>query len=136
MTETTFSGPLKVGPAVGERSGDSRGDVVLARRVSVSADGAYVVSAMPACNIIEIIANVETAWAAATTAQSTIRVGNADPDFYGAVNVSAVGRYPVTPSAVNLLGVTADVNITVDVTTVGTAGLGTGSVWIKYVQTA
>lgn len=137
MTKTAFDGPIQVGSGPDDGTGvNNFGNVPAVKRISVSADGTYHVQYLPSCDVLRMWANVESAWTGATTAQSVIRFGTtADATYYGSINVSAAGRYDaVSVSAANLLDISDGTRIVVDVTTVGTAGIGQASVYIEYLQ--
>lgn len=137
MTRTAFDGPVRLGSGPDDGTGvNNFGTVPAIKRISVSADGTYHVQYLPACDILRMWANVDTAWPTGTTAQSVIRVGStADATRYGSVNVSGTGRYDLASvSAANLVDITDGTRIVVDVTTVGTAGVGAASVYIEYLQ--
>lgn len=124
-------GPLRVGSDVLLSGNTMRGDVVLVKRVALSADGAYTFR-LPASNIIDARAQIITAPGTA----ATVRIGNGtDIDYYGTVSFDAVTAVGATLSAASLLAVASGATITVDVTTVGTAGAQVGSLYVTYVQT-
>lgn len=136
MAATRFKGPVRTGtPDRGASSLNTLDTLPAARKVSVSADGVYPVSPIPACDIIRMWVNTEVAWEGSAGCTTTLRVGtSADNDLFGSVVLSAVAMRDVNISGVSLLALASGDQIIVDVTTVGTAGVGQGSFYVMYLQ--
>lgn len=135
MPATRFRGPVRTGHNTGAPSTTTLDTLPAVRRVSVSADGVYNVGAIPACNIVRMWINTEVAWEGSAGTTTTLRFGtSADNDLFGSVVLSAVATRDLTPSAVSLLALASGQQYIVDVTTVGTAGVGTGSFYVEYLQ--
>jgi len=136
MPATRFKGPVRTGtPDRGATSLNTLDTLPAVRRVSVSADGVYTVSPLPPCDLVRMWVNTETAWEGSAGCTTTLRVGtSADNDLFGSVVLSAVATRDVVISGASLLGLTSGQQIIVDVTTVGTAGVGTGSFYVQYLQ--
>jgi hypothetical protein len=104
------------------------------RRIPVSADGVYAVGQIPACEIIRAWINTEVAWEGSAGNTSTLMIGtSADQDLYGSVVVSGLAVRDVLLSA-GAQGLVSGAQIIVNVTTVGTAGVGSGSFFVMYLQ--
>jgi len=131
-----FRGPVQTGgPDTGSPTLNTFGTLVACRRVSTSADGVYAVSPLPALDIIRMWHNTEVAWEGSAGCTTTLRFGtSADNDLYGSVVLSAVATRELTPSAISLLALASGTQMIVDVTTVGTAGVGVGSFYVQYLQ--
>ncbi len=136
MPATRFKGPVRTGtPDHGAPSLNTIDTLPAVRRVSVSADGVYAVGPLPACDMVRLWINTETAWEGSAGTTSTLRVGtSADNDLFGSIVLSAVGSRDLTVSASQLLALASGQQIIADVTTVGTAGVGTGSFYVMYLQ--
>lgn len=131
MTDTSHSGPIRTGPG-----STSQGTLAAVRRISVSADGPSAPISLPNCDISRIWVNVETAWEGSAGTTSSIRFGtSADQTKYGSVVVSGVAMYDVTVvSGLALRNLAEGAQLVVDVTTVGTAGVGVASTYVQYHQ--
>lgn len=134
MPATRFKGPVRTGHNTGAPSTSTLSTLPAVRRISVSADGVYAVGAIPACDIVRMWINTFTAWEGSAGCTTTIRAGtSADNDLYGSVVLSAVGSRDLALSAASL-GLASGVSMIIDVTTVGTAGVGVGSFFVEYLQ--
>ena len=134
MPATRFKGPVRTGHNTGAPSTTTLDTLPAVRRISVSADGVYAVGAVPACDIVRMWINTFTAWEGSAGTTTTLRAGtSADNDLYGSVVLSAVGTRDVSLSA-GSLGLVSGAQFIVDVTTVGTAGVGVGSFFVQYLQ--
>ena len=134
MPATRHKGPVITGRNTGSPSTSTLDTLPAVRRISVSADGVYAVGAVPACDIVRMWINTFTAWEGSAGCTTTIRAGtSADNDLYGSVVLSAVGTRDVSLSA-GSLGLVSGAQFIVDVTTVGTAGVGVGSFFVQYLQ--
>lgn len=134
MPATRFRGPVKTGRDTGAPSTSTLDTLPAVRKVAVSADGVYAVGAVPACDIVRMWVNTYTAWEGSAGCTTTIRAGtSADNDLYGSVVLSAVGTRDFHVSA-GALGLVSGAQFIVDVTTVGTAGVGLGSFFVQYLQ--
>lgn len=132
---THIAGPIQTGKRTGN-SNNTIGTVPAIRRTSVSADGAYTASPLPPCDIVRMWINTETAWEGSAGTTTTLRVGtSSDNSSFGSVVLSAAATRDVVVCGANLRALTSGQQIIVDVTTVGTAGVGTGSFYIEYLQT-
>lgn len=137
---TRFKGPVitgtpYLGPIVSGNNPGTQAILPAVRRISVSADGVYTVSPLPPCDIIRMWINTETAWEGSAGTTTTLRFGtSADNDLFGSVVLSGVATRDLTPSAVSLIGLASGQQMIVDVTTVGTAGVGDGSFYVMYMQ--
>lgn len=135
MPATRFKGPVRTGHNTGAPSTTTLDTLPAIRRVSVSADGVYSLGALPACDIVRMWINTETAWEGSAGCTTTLRFGtSADNDLFGSVVLSAVSTLDLTPSAVSLRALTSGQQYIADVTTVGTAGVGVGSFYVEYLQ--
>ena len=130
---TRFGGPVHVGRYDPTPANDTRNPLPIVKRLPVSADGAYPFT-LPACDIINAWINTETAWEGSAGTTTTLRFGtSADNDLYGSLVLSAAGSRFLTLSAASLLALSSG-RVLVDVTTVGTAGVGLGSFYVQYLQ--
>jgi hypothetical protein len=134
MPATRFKGPVRTGHDTGAPSTSTLSTVPAVRRISVSGDGVYAAGGIPACDIARMWINTETAWEGSAGCTTTLRVGtSADNDLYGSVVLSAVGTRDLNLSAA-AIGLVSGISVIVDVTTVGTAGVGVGSFFVEYLQ--
>ena len=132
---TRFKGPVITGTPDDGTGVNTLDTLPAVRRVSVSADGAYTVSPIPPCDIVRMWVNTETAWEGSAGCTTTLRVGtSSDNVFFGSVVLSAVATRDVVISGASLLALGSGQQIIVDVTTVGTAGVGAGSFYVQYLQ--
>ena len=135
MAATRFKGPVRTGTPDTGAAQNTLDTLPAVRRVSISADGVYGVSPIPVSDIIRMWVNTETAWEGSAGTTSTLRIGtSADTDLFGSIVLSAAGSRDLTVSASQLLALSAGQQIIADVTTVGTAGAGTGSFYVMYLQ--
>jgi hypothetical protein len=134
MPATRFKGPVRTGQDTGAPSTTTLSTLPAIRRISVSADGVYAAGGIPACDIVRMWISTFTAWEGSAGCTTTIRVGtSADNDLYGSVVLSAVGTRDLNLSAA-AIGLASGVTMIVDVTTVGTAGVGLGAFFVEYLQ--
>ena len=134
MPATRFKGPVRTGQDTGAPSTTTLSTLPAIRKISVSADGVYSAGGIPACDIVRVWINTFTAWEGSAGCTTTIRVGtSADNDLYGSVVLSAVGTRDLNLSAA-AIGLASGVTMIVDVTTVGTAGVGLGAFFVEYLQ--
>jgi len=131
-----FKGPIQTGgPDTGAPTQSTYSTLPAVRRVSTTADGVYAVSPLPGCDIIRVWHLTEVAWEGSAGCTTTLRFGtSADNDLFGSVVLSAVATRDLTLSAVSLLALASGQQMIVDVTTVGTAGVGSGSFYVMYMQ--
>lgn len=137
MPGTRFRGPVVTGtPNRGAASLNTTMTVPAIRRVTVSADGVYQVGPLPPCDVVRMWINTEVAWEGSAGCTTTLRIGtSADEVKFGTVVLSAVAMRDITAVSGNaLLALASGQQIIADVTTVGTAGVGTGSFYIEILQ--
>lgn len=143
MAQTTFSGPLQTGdkPA-GIAGGPNIGQVYLSQTFLVTFDATLVQTTsinLPASSqIVEIYADVLTAYNSATSATLTVGSAAAGTQYVTSVNAKTGGRNTTTHTAAQC---TAMANIGTNtalfgtVTSVGQPTAGQVRVTIQYVQT-
>jgi hypothetical protein len=136
MPATRFKGPVQTGGApTGLSAHAERVHTIPAiKRVPISADGKVLFVLPDVEAIIRAWVNTETAWEGSAGTTTTFRLGtSADDDRFGSVVLSGVGTRDVALSAA-VFDLSAAQQYVVDVTTVGTAGVGAGSFYVEYLQ--
>jgi hypothetical protein len=141
MSRTTFSGPVRTGKEAGHALGNTIGTVLAVQSVVVSGGAKKgFVMVPPNCELIDVMAVIETA-VAGSAASYTIRIGtSADEDQYAGISVSGKNTYHtltgVSGAAWKTLGASAANRVTVDATVANSATTGAfaGVVHITYKQ--
>jgi len=143
MARTTFSGPLASGDKeAGVSGGSNVGLVVLSQTMLISRDATLVQSGsinLPVnSQIINIVADVLTAYDSATSATLTVGTAAAGTQYASGVNAKTAGRTIPTFTAAqlaNMQDTTTNVPVVATVTSVGQPTVGQVRVTVNYVQT-
>lgn len=139
---STFTGPLRSG-TIKDAPGANLGLAVLSQTFLINRDATLVQTGscvLPAnSQIVDILADVLTAYDSATTATLTVGTAAAGTQYASGVNAKTAGRTRPTFSAAQLdamddIGAT---NLTVyaTVTSVGQPTVGQVRITVQYVQT-
>jgi hypothetical protein len=143
MSQTTWSGPLQSGdkPA-GAPGGPNIGQVFLSQTFVVNYDATLVQTGsiiMPAnSQIVEIYADVLTAYNSATSATLTVGSAAAGTQYVTSVNAKTGGRNTTTHTAAQcaaMANIGTNTTLYGTVTSVGQPTAGQVRVTIQYVQT-
>ena len=143
MSQTTWSGPLQSGdkPA-GIAGGPNIGQVYLSQTFLVTFDATLVQTTsinLPASSqIVEIYADVLTAYNSATSATLTVGSSAAGTQYVTSVNAKTGGRNTTTHTAAQctaMANISTNTALFATVTSVGQPTAGQVRVTIQYVQT-
>lgn len=120
---TDFQLPLRSGsPRTGNDVSDDRGDVMLVKQVSLNVSARSVSRTLPPNAKIHrglVLVNQAVSSSGLSNGGVDVRVGTtANPNKYGSIRVSGVATYEMALSAACI---SADGQIVIDVTAVGTA---------------
>ena len=142
MAQTNFSGPLASGDRAPGVTNPNIGLVYLAQTFLVTFDATLVQSGsinLPAgSQIVEIYADVLTAYNSATSATLTIGSAAAGTQYVTSVNAKTSGRNTTTHTAAQctaMANITTNTALFATVTSVGQPTAGQVRVTIQYVQT-
>jgi hypothetical protein len=143
MSQTTWSGPLQSGdkPA-GIAGGPNIGQVLLSQTFLVTFDATLVQTTsinLPASSqIVEIYADVLTAYNSATSATLTVGSAAAGTQYVTSVNAKTGGRNTTTHTAAQctaMANISTNTALFATVTSVGQPTAGQVRLTIQYVQT-
>ena len=141
MARSTFSGPLRAGTLLEGSAAPNVGNVVLSQTVLINFDATLVQNAtinLPAnAQIVNIFADVLTAYNSATSATLTVGTASAGTQYASGVNAKTAGRTIPAYTAAQLaamasIGTTTPVVATV--TSVGQPTAGQVRLTVQYVQ--
>ena len=143
MSQTTFSGPLQSGDKqAGAVGGPNIGQAFLSQTFLINYDATLVQTGsiiMPAnSQIVEIYADVLTAYNSATSATLTVGSAAAGTQYVTSVNAKTGGRNTTTHTAAQctaMANIGTNVTLYGTVTSVGQPTAGQVRVTIQYVQT-
>ena len=142
MSQTNFSGPLASGDRAPGITSPNIGLVYLSQTFLVTFDATLVQSNsinLPASSqIVEIYADVLTAYNSATSATLTIGSAAAGTQYVTSVNAKTGGRNTTTHTAAQctaMANITTNTALFATVTSVGQPTAGQVRVTVQYVQT-
>jgi len=142
MAQTNFSGPLATGDRAPGVTNPNIGLVYLSQTFLVTFDATLVQSNsinLPASSqIVEIYADVLTAYNSATTATLTVGSAAAGTQYVTSVNAKTGGRNSTTHTAAQctaMANITTNTALFATVTSVGQPTAGQVRVTVQYVQT-
>jgi hypothetical protein len=143
MSQTLWSGPLASGDKqAGVSGGPNVGQVYLSQTFLVTFDATLVQSTsinLPASSqIVEIYADVLTAYNSATSATLTVGSAAAGTQYVTSVNAKTGGRNTTTHTAAQctaMANITTNTALFATVTSVGQPTAGQVRVTVQYVQT-
>jgi hypothetical protein len=144
MSQTTFSGPLISGDKqAGETGGPNTGYAVLSQASAIVYGATlvqdYTFYLPPSSQIVDIIADITTAYNSATSATLSAGITSGGTEYVSGVNVKTTGRKSNSYSAAQLAAMASvgtNTTLVVTVTSVGQPTAGAGNVRVMYVQTA
>ena len=141
MSQTTFSGPLVTGDReAGEVAGPNLGYAVLSQRAAVAFDATLVQTVainVPPCQIVDVLADVTTAYNSATSATLSVGITPGGTEIASGVNAKTAGRTRPTFTAAQLAAMASftDRTLYITVTSVGQPTAGAAGVTLVYAQT-
>jgi hypothetical protein len=135
MGQSSFSGPLKVGPT------PDGGDVVLAKMVTLTASGTNVVSATATVptgsSILDVYIDVITPWDSVTSATGTVGTVAGGNQYASTINLKTATRGTPTYNVAQLAAM-ADIggntNVVFTATPVGTTTIGSARGVVRYIM--
>lgn len=140
MASSTFSGPIQAG-TIRDGSTNNVGKVVLSQTAVLDQNSTTAVSNtfyLPAnAQIVDIIADVLTAFNSGTSATLTVGSAAAGSQYAGSINVKTAGRTYPTYSAAQLAAmdnIGSNTSVVATVTPDGATSAGQVRVTLQYVQ--
>lgn len=137
---TYMTGPIETGSGL-DNTGSDTGKVVLSKTALLNFDGTLVQNqtfVLPAnAQIVEVYADVLTAFNSATSATLTVGSASAGTQYASGVNAKTAGRATVAASAAQaaaMANIGTNRNVVTTVTSVGQPTAGQVRVTLLYVQ--
>lgn len=140
MANSTFSGPIRAGTVL-NGSTNNIGKVILSQTAVLNQNSTTAVSNtfyLPAnAQLLDIIADVLTAFDSATTAVLSVGTAAAGTQYAGSIDAKTAGRTYPTYSAAQLTAMTdigSNTSVVATVTPTGATSAGQVVVTLQYVQ--
>jgi hypothetical protein len=140
MASSTFSGPIQAG-TIRDGSTNNVGKVVLSQTAVLNQNSTTAVSNtfyLPAnAQLLDIIADVLTAFNSATTAVLSVGSAAAGTQYAGSIDAKTAGRTYPTYSAAQLAamdGIGSNTSVVATITPDGATSAGQVRVTLQYVQ--